>query len=173
MEHKITQKRPAAQPVYALKKLAGLRTPVLWWAAEESMNKQKLIAGLNQDLNNELAASMRYLLEAAILRGLAGHEARELFQGEVTAEMQHAILLADKISALGGTPVIKPELPTPVTDTKRALKREFDFERQAVANYTQRIKDADECGEIGLRMELEKLLTDETNHAEEIARLMG
>lgn len=137
------------------------------------MNKQKLIEGLNSDLNNEIAASLRYLLEAAILKGLAGHEVRELFQQEVTAEMQHAILLADKISALGGTPVIKPELPTPITDAKMALKRELQFERQAVANYTQRIKDADACGEIGLRMELEKLVADETNHAEEIGRLMG
>lgn len=137
------------------------------------MNKQKLIDGLNYDLNNEIAASLRYLLEAAILKGLAGHEARELFQQEVTAEMQHAVLLADKISALGGTPVIKPELPTPIMDAKMALKRELEFERQAVANYTQRIKDADACGEIGLRMELEKLVADETNHAEEIERLMG
>ncbi len=137
------------------------------------MNKQKLIAGLNEDLNHEIAASLRYLLEAAILKGLAGHEARELFQQEVTAEMQHAIILADKISALGGTPTIKPETPTPITDAKKALKRELEYERQAVANYTQRIKEADECGEIGLRMELEKLVADETNHAEEIERLMG
>lgn len=137
------------------------------------MNKQKLIEGLNQDLNNELAASMRYLLEAAILRGLAGHEARELFQQEVTAEMQHAILLADKIAALGGTPEINPELPKPITDAKKALQRELEYERKAIAGYSQRLKEADACGEIGLRMELEKLVADETNHAEEIARLIG
>ena len=112
-------------------------------------------------------------MEAALLKGLAEHEARELFQQEVTAEMQHAILLTDKISALGGTPVIKPGLPTPITDAKIAFKRKLEFERQAVANYTQRIKDVDACGEIGLRMALEELVADETNHAEEIERLMG
>ena len=137
------------------------------------MSKQELIKGLNADLNNEIAASLRYLLEASLMWGLAGHEAREVFQEEVADEMKHAALLADKIVALGGTPSIDPELPTPIKDAKKALQRELDYERKAVANYIERCKQADACGEIGLRIELETLIADETHHAEVIERLMG
>ena len=137
------------------------------------MSKQTLLKGLNQDLNDELATAMRYLLEASLMRGLPGHEARELFEKEIADEMKHAAFLADKIVALGGTPEVKPELPTPLTDPKKALQRELDFERKAIAGYTERVKQADAVGEVGLRVELENMIADETHHAEEIERLLG
>jgi bacterioferritin len=137
------------------------------------MSKQKLLAGLNQDFNDELSAAMRYLLQSSVMKGLAGHEARELFQKEIQDEVGHAALLADKIVALGGTPHIKPEIPLPITDGVRALKQALDYERKAIANYAQRCKEADEAGEIGLRVELENLIADETRHAEELSRLIG
>jgi bacterioferritin len=136
------------------------------------MSKQKLLQGLNQDFNDELSAAIRYLVQASVMKGIAGHEARELFKKEIADEMGHAALLADKIVALGGTPQVKIEAPIPITDGMRALKREYDYERRAVANYAQRCKEADALGEIGLRVELENLIADETRHAEEIARLM-
>jgi bacterioferritin len=137
------------------------------------MMKQKLLAALNSDFNDELAAVLRYLLEASVMKGVTGHEAREMFQKEIHDEIGHAAMLGDKIVALGGVPQIKFELPVAITDPGRALKRELDYERQAVANYIQRCKDAEEAGEIGLRVELENLVADETRHAEEITRLIG
>ena len=136
------------------------------------MSKQKLLQGLNSDFNDELAASIRYLVQSSVMKGIAGHEARELFKKEIQDEMGHAMLIADKIVALGGTPQVKVEAPIPITDGMRALKREYDYEKRAVANYVQRCKEADEAGEIGLRIMLETLIADETAHAEEIARLM-
>src|SRR2546426_7879226 len=137
------------------------------------MNKQALIKGLNDDLNMEIAASLRYLLEASLMWGLGGHEAREVFQDEVADEIKHAVFLADKIVALGGTPEIKPELPAPITDPKKALQRELDYENKAIAGYIERCKQADECGEIGLRIELENLVAEQSHHAKEIERRMG
>ena len=137
------------------------------------MSKQDLIKGLNADLNMEIAASLRYLLEASLMWGLAGHEAREVFQEEVADEMKHAAFLADKIVALGGTPEINPELPTPIKDAKKALQRELNYEHKAIAGYVERCQQAEECGEIGLKIELENLIADETHHAEVIERLMG
>ncbi len=137
------------------------------------MDKKKLIAGLNADMNRELEAVMRYLLEASIMTGFGGHEAREVFEAEVTDELGHAKLLADKIVALGGKPVISPAYPTPITDAKKALQRELKMEREAVKHYMERVKEAEEAGEVGLKVKLEELIADETGHAEEIKRLLG
>jgi len=136
------------------------------------MDKSQLIAGLNADLNSELEAVLRYLLEASIMTGFGGHEARELFQSEVADELKHAAFLADKIVALGGTPEIRPAYPTPLTDPCEALRRERDCEGKAIEGYKERVQQADACGEIGLRVELENLIADETRHFEELDRLL-
>ena len=137
------------------------------------MDKKKLIAGLNADMNRELEAVMRYMLEASIMTGFGGHEAREVFEAEVADELGHAKLLADKIVALGGKPEVKPVYPTPIYDAKKALQRELKMELDAVKNYKERVKEADELGEVGLKVKLEELIADETGHAEEIERLLG
>jgi len=134
------------------------------------MDKERLIEGLNADLNGELEAVMRYLLEASVMRGLGGLEARELFQREMSDELRHAAFLADKIAALGSTPQISPTFPTPIADPGDALKREHDMERQAIETYKERAQQAEAYGDIGLKVMLENLIADETRHAEELER---
>jgi bacterioferritin len=45
-------------------------------------------------------------------------------------------------------------------------------ERRAVADYTQRAKEADAFGDKGLAVQLENIIADETDHAEETARIL-
>ena len=59
--------------------------------------KQKLIDGLNEDLNRELEAVVRYLYHSATATSLLGHELRELLKGDIAGELAHAVFLADKI----------------------------------------------------------------------------
>ena len=47
--------------------------------------KQSLIDGLNQDLNIELEAMLRYLYHSASATGLLGHELREELKGDIVA----------------------------------------------------------------------------------------
>ncbi len=113
---------------------------------------------------------MRYLLEASVMRGFGGTEARELFQKEIPDELMHAAFLADKIAALGSTPEIKPAYPTPIADPGDALKREHEMERKVVETYKERARQAEVYGDIGLVVMLENLIADETRHAEELER---
>jgi bacterioferritin len=53
------------------------------------------------------------------------------------------------------------------------LEYDLDLERQAIKHYTERIQQAEAVGQIGLRVQLESLLADETDHAGAIARLLG
>ena len=133
--------------------------------------KQKLIDGLNDDLNHELEAVLRYLYHSATATSLLGHELRELLKADITSELQHAIFLADKIVALGGEVTIQPSMPKKVKSAKEMLEDNAAKEREIVASYAERIKQAEEFGDKGLVIRLEDMLAEETDHAEELDRL--
>ena len=137
------------------------------------MDKMKLIEGLNRDLADELGTVCRYIQQAAMATGMTGHEVREFVKAEVADEVNHALFLADKIVALGGTPAVKPAAFKELKDPTAMLKHDLELERQAIKNYAERAQQAEAAGEIGLKVRLEEILADETDHAEEIVRLLG
>src|SRR5687767_912993 len=133
--------------------------------------KQKLIDGLNGDLNRELEAVLRYIYHSATATSLLGHELREVLKADITGEVNHAVFLADKIAALGGEVKIQPSMPKKVKSAKQMLEEDVAAERSVVASYTERIQQAEEFGDKGLVIRLEDILAEETDHAEELERL--
>lgn len=136
------------------------------------MNKKALIDGLNQDLANELGASILYLYQTSTSSGWDGEELREFLTPEITGEMAHAIFLAEKIAALGGKPTTVPTQHKSPKDVKSMLKYDLKLEREAIEGYRQRCIQAEEAGEIGLKIKLEEIIVDETGHAEQIDRIL-
>ena len=132
---------------------------------------QKLINGLNNDLNLELEAVLRYLYHSASATGLLGHELREELTGDIQGELNHAVFLADKITALGGVLRINPAMPKKVRTAKQMMQVDIEAERQVIKNYTKRIEQAEAFGDKGLVIRLEDILAEETDHAEELERL--
>jgi len=133
--------------------------------------KKELIDGLNQDLNLELEAVLRHLYHAASATGLLGHELRESLKGEAGNELSHAAYIADKIVALGGDVRIDVKMPKKLKTAREMLQAGIAAEREIIANYTERIKQAEEAGERGLVIRLEDMIAEETDHAEELERL--
>jgi len=134
--------------------------------------KQQLINGLNEDLANELGASILYLYQCSTAAGWDGEELRELLQPEITEEMGHAIFLSEKVVALGGKPTTIPVQHKSPKDVKGMLQYDLKLEKEAVANYTLRAQQAEAVGETALKIKLEELIVDETMHAEKIERIL-
>ena len=86
--------------------------------------------------------------------------------------MQHAIFLAEKIAALGGKPTTQPSQHKSPKEVKAMLKYDLQLEREAIQNYTERARQAEEAGEAGLKVKLEELIVDETAHAEQLERIL-
>ena len=135
-------------------------------------DKKALIDGLNTDLANELGAAILYMYQTATATGWEGEELRELLAPEVNGEMAHAVFLADKIAALGGKPITMPVQHKCPKDVKGMLKYNLKLEREAIENYRVRAMQAEEVGEIGLKLKLEELIADETTHAEMMERIL-
>jgi bacterioferritin len=134
-------------------------------------DKQALIEGLNEDLNMELETILRMILHSATATGLLGHELRESLKEDITGEIGHATYLADKIVALGGEPNISLKMPVKHKSAKEMLLEDVAAEHKAIAAYSRHIDMAEELGEKGLVIRLEDILSDETEHAEELERL--
>ncbi len=137
------------------------------------MDKAKLVEGLNQDLADELGTVCRYIEQAAMAVGLTGHEVREFVREEIADEVRHAMFLADKIVALGGIPVAKPAAFREQQDLKAILEYDLELERQAIKHYAERVRQAEALSQVGLRVRLEEIIAEETEHADELLRLLG
>jgi bacterioferritin len=137
-----------------------------------TMDPEALLEGLNQDLAGEYGAIVMYIHYSAKLTGPYRRELRALFQAEITDEQGHAQFLADKIAALGGEPTTEPR-PVPHANLPREMLAEaLAAEEQAIADYSQRIHQAEAFGDVGLKVELENLVADETRHKEELKRII-
>ena len=136
-------------------------------------NRQALIDGLNHDLAGEYQAIIMYTHYSSKLTGPFRRELRALFQAEALDEQGHAQFLSDKIAAMGGEPTTEPKPVKHVNQPRQMLDCALSAEIQAIADYTSRISQAQLCGELGLKVQLENQLADETRHREELERIIA
>lgn len=134
--------------------------------------KQALIEGLNEDLAAEYEAVIMYRTYAALVSGPYRQDLRAFFESEIPDELMHAALLADKIVALGGMPTTAPG-PVPITsDNREMLENALQAEVATIERYTRRIQQAEKAGEISIKLQLETLIVDESNHRDDIRRML-
>ena len=136
------------------------------------MDKQTLIAHLNQDLANEFQAILMYTVYSAQVKGPYRLQLAGFMQAEIADEHGHAQFLAEKIVSMGGTPI---PIPTPIpaaADAYTMLQNIAAAEKQAIAGYTTRADEARSIGEVGLAVQLDNMILDETGHYEETLLLL-
>jgi len=132
-----------------------------------------LIDGLIIDLQGEFQAIIMYRLYASMVQGPYRQELRAFFANEIPDELRHAQLLADKISALGGTPAATPLPVKVVTDPKAMLQAALDGEVETISRYLDRRRQAEKAGEAGLAVELDNLISDESHHRDELRQMLA
>ena len=136
-------------------------------------DRQALIDALNEDLAREYQAIIAYVVYSQVLKGaeymaIAGE--LELHAGE---ELQHALKIARQIDYLGGMPTTVPK-PVKTSEEARAMLR-FDLENETetIANYRQRVRQAEALEEYALAEELRQILVQEQEHAIDLATALG
>lgn len=133
---------------------------------------KELIDGLNADLAAELGAVIQYTTYAAVATGVHRPTLVGFFEGEIPDELRHAQFLANKIAALGGTPTTTPEKVTIGSSNRELLEAVLEAETRAIKGYTERLDQAEAVGDIGLKVQLEDQIRDETEHREETLKLL-
>ncbi|MGC4377873.1 ferritin-like domain-containing protein [Fictibacillus sp. Mic-4] len=134
---------------------------------------QLLIEGLNEDLANEYAASIMYTNNAATVSGLYRPLLKDFFESEISDEQGHALYLAEKIKTLGGIPTTTPAEVKQVSTVREMLEEARKSEYETIRRYEERKALAGKLNMTELVVKLEDIIADETNHMEELDRLLS
>ena len=135
--------------------------------------KRQLLEGLNEDLRGEFQAIIMYRLYASMVQGPYRQELRTFFANEIPEELTHAQILADKISALGGTPAATAAPVTVVPEAKAMLEAALKAEVETIDRYVKRRAQAEAAGEHGLASEFDTIIADESNHRDELRQMLA
>lgn len=137
------------------------------------ITKKKLLSELNKDLEWEYAAAIQYVQHAAAINGAKFDSIQKELLIHAQQEMQHAVKLSEQIDFLGGVPTVDVEKREISADCVQMLKQDLWGEDNAITRYKQRIGQAEELKEYGLRRVLEDILVQEEEHKRDIANALA
>lgn len=138
-----------------------------------TISRKKLITELNKDLEWEYAAAVQYVQHAAALTGAQYDAIKKELVIHSQEEMQHAVMLAEQIDFLGGTPTIDVERRDVAADAREMLKQDLWGEDNAISRYKERIAQAEALQEYGLRRVIEDILIQEEEHKRDLQDALG
>ena len=134
-------------------------------------DRAAIIAQLNKLLEIELSGITRYLHYSFMVFGASRIPISAWFRDQATEGMAHAILVGEKITALGGDPSISVRAVPPIRhNTVRAMLEEsLSFEHESVDEYHHLLSMADD---VALEEFARAQILAETTHLEEVDKML-
>ena len=134
---------------------------------------KKLLAELNKDLEWEYSAAVQYTQHASTINGAEFDSIQKELLIHAQQEMQHAVMLSDQIDFLGGVPTVDVEKRAISKNSVEMLKQDLWGEENAIKRYRERIGQAEELKEYGLRRVLEDILIQEEEHKRDLVNALS
>ncbi len=142
-------------------------------------DRQQVIEILNQALATEMVCVMRYKAHYEAAKGIHSAAIVNEFKEHAESEQEHADLIANRISQLGGTPNYDPTGMAERSHTvysvgetlQEMLKEDLIAERIVIGIYQEFIRMI-QYDDSTTRIMLEGILKDEEDHADEIASFL-
>jgi bacterioferritin len=142
---------------------------------EQNINvtREQMVELLNEDLAREYQAIIAYVVYSQIIKGAAYTDIARELEKHAGEELSHALQIARQIDYLGGTPVVTPK-PVKLSEKPEDLLRfDLDNERETVAHYRVRIRQAEAMGAYALSEALRKIIAQEQEHEIDLADALG
>jgi bacterioferritin len=144
------------------------------------MNVDELIDLLNKALADEWLAYYQYWIGAKVVKGPMKDAVISELTIHATEELAHAVLVADRIIQLGGTPVLSPAEWIKITNcgydapsdpyVEEVLKQNIKGEQCAIKTYNQMLDITREADPVTYNMAL-GILSQEVEHEEDLDAL--
>jgi bacterioferritin len=142
-------------------------------ADELNISRERMIQLLNSDLSREYQAIIAYIVYSQVIKGAKYTDIARELEKHAGEELSHAIKIAKQIDYLGGSPVVTPEPVKTSDDPVVMLRADLENERVTVANYRQRIRQAEAMGEFALSETLRQIIVQEQDHEIDLADALG
>ena len=134
---------------------------------------KKLIDLLNKDLELEYSAAIQYINHAAVMTGAEYGDIIKELKIHTNEEIQHAMVLADQIDYLGGSPSVNVGKILTSEDNKEMLQQDLSGEEDAIRRYKVRVEQAEQLKEFALAQQLRTILAMEQEHAMDLKQALG
>jgi bacterioferritin len=138
-----------------------------------NVTREQMVALLNDDLAREYQAVIAYTVYSQTLKGAEYMDIARELELHASEELAHAIKLAKQIDYLGGMPCVTPKLVKTSEDAKTMLRADLENERETIANYRQRIRQAEALEEYALSEILRDIIIQEQEHEMDLCDALG
>ncbi len=142
-------------------------------ATESTPTKEEMIKLLNEDLAREYQAIIAYVNYSQVLKGAAYSDIAGELEKHAGEELEHALKISKQIDYLGGMPTVVPKPVKTSESAEDMLRFDLENERETVANYRQRIRQAEAMGEYALSETLRGIIVQEQEHEIDLADALG
>lgn len=139
----------------------------------QEIDREQLIALLNEDLGREYQAIIAYVVYSQVLTGAEYMTIARELEKHASEELNHALSISKQIDYLGGTPTVTPNSVKMSEKAQDLLRFDLDNEVETIRNYRQRVRQCEALGEFALAETLRDILIEEQDHAIELATALG
>ena len=138
-----------------------------------TVTAEQLLELLNMDLELEYSAAIQYINHAAVMTGAAYGDIIKELKIHANEEVQHAMILADQIDYLDGSPSVSVGKIQTSKDNEQMLQQDLDGENDAIKRYKARVQQSEELKEFALAQQLRNILATEQEHAMDLKQALG
>ena len=138
-----------------------------------TLTMEKLTDLLNMDLELEYSAAIQYINHSAVMTGAAYGDIIKELKIHANEEVLHAMILADQIDYLEGSPSVRVGNILTSKDNDQMLQQDLDGEEDAIRRYKLRVEQAEQLKEFALAQQLRNILATEQEHAMDLKQALG
>ncbi len=141
---------------------------------EKSYKNEQILALLGEIYQAEMAGINRYLHYSFMIMGYNRIPIQKWFRANAQEAMDHATIIGEKITSLGGHPPIyaaKVE-ESNLHTIQQLLEESLKFEQEAISLYKQLTKAAVELEDIALEELARSFVREEIEHADEVRKML-
>jgi bacterioferritin len=135
--------------------------------------RRRMIELLNGDLRTEYQSILQYILHVSTLKGAEYASTIDELKVHLSQELNHALILAEQIDFLGGTPSVDVPKVAAETETIPALQTDLDLETKQLVRYRERVQQAQDAGLPDVAEALRPLLEETQEHVRDLRSALG
>lgn len=135
--------------------------------------RQELIDALNEDLAREYQAIIAYVVYSQVLKGAEYMAIATELEKHAGEELSHALIIANQIDYLGGTPTVTPKPVKLAKSSKELLRFDLNNENDTIREYRKRVKQCESLNEFAMAEHIREILKQEQEHQIDLATALG
>ncbi len=139
----------------------------------KDITHEQLVKGLQEDLAREYKAIIQYVVYSQVINEPQYMTIAEELEKHAHEELDHAIRIAKQLDYFGVYPSTTPAKVETSEDNRKMLEFDLRGEDETVANYRERIIQANALGEFALAEELQEIIRQEQEHQIDLASALG